>query len=143
MDELREKCPWDRKQTFETPCAATRSRRHELDAILDRNMGHPRGAGRPDAAYRLSLKSQPKPERSDYADVVDGLCDKLIYRHPHAHGDIHADTPDDVKRNWEALKLRKKNRRSGTPGGVPVSSSAAGDGQGDWERREDVSSESP
>ena len=46
---------------------------------------------------------------------------KLIYRHPHVYGDIHADTPDDVKRNWEALKLRKeKNRRSGTLGGVPV-----------------------
>ena len=53
--------------------------------------------------------------------MVDGLCDKLIYRHPHVYGDIHADTPDDVKRNWEALKLRKKNRRSGTLGGVPVS----------------------
>ena len=84
----------------------------------------------------------------DYADVVDGLCDKLIYRHPHVYGDIHAGTPDDVKRNWEALKLRKKNRRSGTLGGVPVSlpamvkalrigEKAAGAGF-DWERREDV-----
>lgn len=80
--------------------------------------------------------------------MVDGLCDKLIYRHPHVYGDIHADTPDDVKRNWEALKLRKKNRRSGTLGGVPVSlpamvkalrigEKAAGAGF-DWERREDV-----
>lgn len=57
----------------------------------------------------------------DYADVVNALCDKLVYRHPHIYGEVHADTPEEVKANWEALKLRKKNRRSGTLGGVPVS----------------------
>lgn len=53
--------------------------------------------------------------------MADALCDKLIYRHPHVYGDIHANTPDQVKENWETLKLRKKNRRSGTLGGVPRS----------------------
>jgi XTP/dITP diphosphohydrolase len=84
----------------------------------------------------------------NYADVANGVCDKLIYRHPHVYGDIHADTPEEVKHNWEALKLRKKNRKSGTLGGVPVSlpsmvkafrvgEKAASVGF-DWERREDV-----
>ena len=84
----------------------------------------------------------------DFGDVADALCDKLIYRHPHVYGDIHANTPDQVKENWEALKLRKKNRRSGTLGGVPRSlpamvkayrmgEKAAATGF-DWERPEEV-----
>jgi XTP/dITP diphosphohydrolase len=84
----------------------------------------------------------------DYTDVANGVCDKLIYRHPHVYGDIHADTPEEVKQNWEALKLRKKKRKSGKLGGVPVSlpamvkafrvgEKAAAVGF-DWEKREDV-----
>ena len=84
----------------------------------------------------------------DYADVANALCDKLVYRHPHVYGDIHANTPDQVKENWEALKLRKKNRKSGTLGGVPrslpalvkafrVGEKAAATGF-DWQKREDV-----
>ena len=80
--------------------------------------------------------------------LANALCDKLIYRHPHVYGDIHANTPDEVKENWEALKLRKKNRKSGTLGGVPrslpalvkafrVGEKAAGAGF-DWQRKEDV-----
>ena len=150
MDELREKCPWDRKQTFETLRGNTIEETYELaDAILDRNMeGIREELG--DLMLHIVFYSKLGAEAGafDYADMVDGLCDKLIYRHPHVYGDIHADTPDDVKRNWEALKLRKKNRRSGTLGGVPVSlpamvkalrigEKAAGAGF-DWERREDV-----
>ena len=123
MDELREKCPWDRKQTFETLRGNTIEETYELaDAILDRNMeGIREELG--DLMLHIVFYSKLGAEAGafDYADMVDGLCDKLIYRHPHVYGDIHADTPDDVKRNWEALKLRKKNRRSGTLGGVPVS----------------------
>ena len=115
MDELREKCPWDRKQTFETLRGNTIEETYELaDAILDRNMeGIREELG--DLMLHIVFYSKLGAEAGafDYADVVDGLCDKLIYRHPHVYGDIHADTPDDVKRNWEALKLRKKNRRSG------------------------------
>ena len=150
MDELREKCPWDRKQTFETLRNDTIEETYELaDAILDGNMeGIREELG--DLMLHVVFYSKLGQEAGafGYADVVDELCDKLVYRHPHVYGEIHADTPDDVKRNWEALKLRKKNRRSGTLGGVPVSlpamvkalrigEKAAGAGF-DWQRREDV-----
>ena len=150
MDELREKCPWDRKQTFETLRGNTIEETYELaDAILDRNMeGIREELG--DLMLHIVFYSKLGAEAGafDYADVVDGLCDKLIYRHPHVYGDIHANTPDQVKENWEALKLRKKNRRSGTLGGVPrslpamvkafrVGEKAAATGF-DWQRREDV-----
>ena len=150
MDELREKCPWDRKQTFETLRGNTIEETYELaDAILDRNMeGIREELG--DLMLHIVFYSKLGAEAGafDYADVVDGLCDKLIYRHPHVYGDIHANTPDQVKENWEALKLRKKNRRSGTLGGVPRSlpamvkayrmgEKAAGAGF-DWEQKEDV-----
>ena len=150
MDELREKCPWDRKQTFETLRGNTIEETYELaDAILDRNMeGIREELG--DLMLHIVFYSKLGAEAGafDYADMVDGLCDKLIYRHPHVYGDIHANTPDQVKENWETLKLRKKNRRSGTLGGVPRSlpamvkayrmgEKAAGAGF-DWEQKEDV-----
>ena len=98
MDELREKCPWDRKQTFETLRGNTIEETYELaDAILDRNMeGIREELG--DLMLHIVFYSKLGAEAGafDYADVVDGLCDKLIYRHPHVYGDIHADTPDDV-----------------------------------------------
>ena len=86
--------------------------------------------------------------RSDFGDVANALCDKLIYRHPHVYGDIHANTPDQVKENWEALKLRKKNRKeryagrrsplaAGAGQGIPRRREAAATGF-DWQKREDV-----
>lgn len=150
MDELRAKCPWDRKQTFESLRDNTIEETYELaDAILDGNMdGIREELG--DLMLHIVFYSKLGQEAGafDYADVVNDLCDKLIYRHPHVYGEIHADTPDEVKRNWEALKLRKKHRRSGTLGGVPVSlpamvkavrigEKAAGAGF-DWEKKEDV-----
>lgn len=150
MDELRAKCPWDRKQTFETLRGNTIEETYELaDAILDRNMeGIREELG--DLMLHIVFYSKLGAEAGafDYADVVDGLCDKLIYRHPHVYGDIHANTPDEVLENWEALKLRKKNRKSGTLGGVPrslpalvkafrVGEKAAATGF-DWQKREDV-----
>jgi XTP/dITP diphosphohydrolase len=150
MDELREKCPWDRKQTFLSLRENTIEETYELvDAILDGNMnGIREELG--DLLLHIVFYAKLGQEAGafDYTDVVNDLCDKLIYRHPHVYGEIHADTPEEVKRNWEALKLRKKQRKSGTLGGVPVSlpamvkalrigEKAAGAGF-DWEQREDV-----
>jgi XTP/dITP diphosphohydrolase len=123
MDTLREQCPWDREQTFESLRNNTIEETYELvDAITDRNMeGIKEELG--DLLLHVVFYSKLGKEAGafDYADVANGVCDKLIYRHPHVYGDIHADTPEEVKHNWEALKLRKKNRKSGTLGGVPRS----------------------
>ena len=150
MNTLRRECPWDREQTFDSLRSNTIEETYELaDAITDHNMeGIKEELG--DLLLHVVFYSKLGEEEGafDFGDVADALCDKLIYRHPHVYGDIHATTPDQVKENWEALKLRKKNRRSGTLGGVPRSlpamvkayrmgEKAAGAGF-DWEQKEDV-----
>ena len=123
MDKLRAECPWDREQTFDSLRNNTIEETYELaDAITDKNMeGIKEELG--DLLLHIVFYSKLADEQNafDYTDVANAVCDKLIYRHPHVYGDIHADTPEAVKQNWEALKLRKKNRKSGTLGGVPVS----------------------
>ena len=123
MNTLRRECPWDREQTFDSLRSNTIEETYELaDAITDHNMeGIKEELG--DLLLHVVFYSKLGEEEGafDFGDVADALCDKLIYRHPHVYGDIHANTPDQVKENWEALKLRKKNRRSGTLGGVPRS----------------------
>ena len=150
MDTLRRECPWDREQTFDTLRNNTIEEVYELaDAITDKNMeGIKEELG--DLLLHVAFYSKLGDEQGafDYTDVANAVCDKLIYRHPHVYGDIHADTPEEVKQNWEALKLRKKRRKSGTLGGVPVSlpamvkafrvgEKAAAVGF-DWDKREDV-----
>ena len=150
MDTLRRECPWDREQTFDTLRNNTIEEVYELaDAITDKNMeGIKEELG--DLLLHVAFYSKLGDEQGafDYTDVANGVCDKLIYRHPHVYGDIHADTPEEVKQNWEALKLREKRRKSGTLGGVPVSLPAmvkafrvgekAASVGFDWEKREDV-----
>lgn len=150
MTTLRRECPWDREQTFDSLRSNTIEETYELaDAITDHNMeGIKEELG--DLLLHVVFYSKLGEEEGafDFGDVADALCDKLIYRHPHVYGDIHANTPDQVRENWEALKLRKKNRKSGTLGGVPRSlpamvkayrmgEKAAGAGF-DWEQKEDV-----
>ncbi len=150
METLRRECPWDREQTFESLRNNTIEETYELvDAITDRHMeGIREELG--DLLLHVVFYSKLGDEEGafDYADVANALCDKLIYRHPHIYGDIHASTPEQVLHNWEALKLRKKKRKSGTLGGVPrslpamvkalrVGEKAAGTGF-DWEKKEDV-----
>ena len=150
MDKLRAECPWDREQTFDSLRNNTIEETYELaDAITDKNMeGIKEELG--DLLLHVVFYSKLGEEQGEfnYTDVANAVCDKLIYRHPHVYGDIHADTPEQVKQNWEALKLRKKKRKSGTLGGVPVSlpamvkafrigEKAAATGF-DWEHKEDV-----
>ena len=150
METIRRECPWDREQTFDTLRNNTIEETYELaDAITDKNMdGIKEELG--DLLLHVAFYSKLGDEAGafDYTDVANGVCDKLIYRHPHVYGDIHADTPEVVKQNWEALKLRKKRRKSGTLGGVPVSLPAmvkafrvgekAASVGFDWGRKEDV-----
>lgn len=150
MDTLREKCPWDREQTFHSLRNNTIEETFELaDAITDENMeGIREELG--DLLLHVVFYSKLGDESGafDYADVANGVCDKLIYRHPHVYGDVLADSPEEVKQNWEALKLRKKARKSGILGGVPrslpsmvkayrISEKAAAAGF-DWQKKEDV-----
>ena len=150
MDTLREKCPWDREQTFESLRNNTIEETYELaDAITDSNMeGIKEELG--DLLLHVIFYSKLGEEEGlfDFGDVADAECDKLIYRHPHVYSDIHADTPDEVMKNWEELKLRKKKRQGGILGGVPRSLPAmvkafrigekAASAGFDWEQKEDI-----
>jgi len=149
-DTLREKCPWDREQTFESLRNNTIEETYELvDAIADNNMeGIKEELG--DLLLHVVFYSKLGEEQGafNFADVADAECDKLIYRHPHVYSDIHADTPDEVMKNWEELKLRKKKRKGGILGGVPRSLPAmvkayrigekAASAGFDWEQKEDI-----
>ena len=150
MDTLREKCPWDREQTFESLRNNTIEETYELvDAIAEGNMeGIKEELG--DLLLHVIFYSKLGEEEGkfNFADVADAECDKLIYRHPHVYSDIHADTPTEVMKNWEELKLPKKKRQGGILGGVPrslpamvkafrVGEKAASSGF-DWEQKEDV-----
>lgn len=151
MDELREKCPWDREQTFESLRNNTIEETFELvDAITDGDMKNIREE-LGDLLLHIVFYSKMGEETGsfDFADVANGVCDKLVYRHPHVFGDVHADTPDEVKHNWELLKLKEKNKKNrGVLGGVPRSLPAmvkayrigekAASAGFDWEKREDV-----
>ena len=150
MDTLREQCPWDREQTFASLRNNTIEEAFELtDAITDGDMdGIKEELG--DVLLHVVFYSKMADEQGkfDFADVCNALCDKLIYRHPHVYGDVLADSPEEVKQNWEALKLRKKARKSGLLGGVPRSLPAmvkayrigekAASAGFDWEKKEDV-----
>ena len=110
MDTLREKCPWDREQTFESLRNNTIEETYELvDAIADGNMeGIKEELG--DLLLHVIFYSKLGEEEGtfNFADVADAECDKLIYRHPHVYSDIHADTPTEVMKNWEELKLQEE-----------------------------------
>ena len=150
MDTLREQCPWDREQTFASLRNNTIEEVYELvGAITDGDMeGIKEELG--DVLLHIVFYSKMADEQGkfNFADVCNALCDKLIYRHPHVYGDVLADSPEEVKQNWEALKLRKKARKSGLLGGVPrqlpamvkafrLGEKAASAGF-DWEQKEDV-----
>lgn len=123
MDELREKCPWDRKQTFESLRVQTIEESYELtEAILANNMDEvKKELG--DLLLHIVFYAKMGSEQGkfDIADVINSLCQKLIYRHPHVFGDEKANSAEAVLQNWEQLKLKEKGRKPSVLSGVPKS----------------------
>ncbi len=123
MDDLREGCPWDKKQTFESLRYLTIEEVYELsDAILkadDQEIKKELG----DLMLHLVFYAKIGSERSsfDIADVLNGICDKLIHRHPHIYSDIKVADENDVKANWEKIKLSEKGGNKSVLAGVPQS----------------------
>ena len=148
MDDLRAKCPWDMKQTMESLRHLTIEEVYELsDSILDDDIQEvKKELG--DIMLHLVFYSKIASESNafDITDVLNGICEKLISRHPHIYGDVVVHNEEDVKRNWEQLKLKEGNKS--VLGGVPVSlpalvkasriqEKARGVGF-DWEKKEQV-----
>lgn len=122
MNELRAQCPWDKKQTIESLRHLTIEETYELsDAILAGDMEDVRKE-LGDLLLHIVFYSKIATEQQsfDIADVLHGICDKLVSRHPHVYGDVQADDESAVKRNWELLKLKEKGQR-GVLSGVPAS----------------------
>lgn len=121
MQQLRQQCPWDRKQTFESLRANTIEETYELaSAIVKRDMQEiAKELG--DVLLHVVFYAQIGSETGDFdiADVCNRLCEKLIYRHPHIYGDAQAETDADVKQNWEQLKLKEKGGNKTVLAGVP------------------------
>ena len=124
MDELREKCPWDKKQTFESLRHLTIEETYELgDAILNNDLTEIKkelGDLLLHLVFYAKLGSETKS--FDIADVCNEICEKLIHRHPHIYGDVVVADEEEVKRNWEKLKLKegKKSVLEGVPKGLPA-----------------------
>ena len=150
MDELREKCPWDQKQTFESLRKLTIEEVYELgDAILRNDLKEiKKELG--DLLLHIVFYAKIGSESNsfDIGDVTNNLIEKLIYRHPHVFGEITVKNAQEVEENWEALKLKEKDRSRRVLGGVPdslpalvkanrIQEKARGVGF-DWEEREQV-----
>ncbi|HLW39968.1 MAG TPA: MazG nucleotide pyrophosphohydrolase domain-containing protein, partial [Brumimicrobium sp.] len=109
MDELREKCPWDKKQTLASLRHLTIEETYELaDAIMENNMEELKGEIG-DLMLHMVFYSKIASEQKlfDITDVLNTVCDKLVHRHPHIYGDVVAESEEAVKKNWEQLKLKE------------------------------------
>ena len=148
MDELRSQCPWDKKQTMESLRHLTIEEVYELgDAILDKDLDEvKKELG--DVLLHIVFYAKIGSETNsfDIADVCHSICDKLVDRHPHIYGDVKVENEEDVKRNWEQLKLKegKKSVLEGVPKSLPamvkanrIQDKVAGVGF-DWEHPEQV-----
>lgn len=150
MDTLREKCPWDHKQTLETLRPQTIEETYELsDAILKKDMFNiSKELG--DLLLHVVFYAKIGKEQGEFdiADVCNKLCDKLIYRHPHIYGDVRVKNAEEVVGNWEQLKTKEKDGNKSVLSGVPdslpsvikayrIQEKARAVGF-DWEKKEDV-----
>lgn len=148
MDDLRAQCPWDKRQTMQSLRHLTIEETYELgDAILDNDLQEvKKELG--DLLLHIVFYAKIGSETGDFdiADVANGVCDKLIIRHPHIYGDVKVDDEEDVKRNWEKIKLKEGNKSvlGGVPKSLPalvkasrIQDKAAGVGF-DWDNIDDV-----
>ena len=151
MDDLRAQCPWDKKQTMQSLRHLTIEETYELgDAILDNELQEvKKELG--DLLLHIVFYAKIGSETGDFdiADVANGVCDKLIIRHPHIYGDVKVDNEEDVKRNWEKIKLKEGNKSvlGGVPKSLPalvkasrIQDKAAGVGF-DWDKIEELHAE--
>ncbi|MXV52850.1 nucleoside triphosphate pyrophosphohydrolase [Pedobacter sp. HMF7647] len=148
MNTLREQCPWDKKQTMESLRHLTIEETYELsDSILEGDLQEvKKEIG--DIMLHLVFYARIASETGEFTiiDVLNGICDKLVHRHPHIYGDVEVADETDVKRNWEQLKLKEGNRSvlEGVPGSLPalvkasrIQEKARGVGF-DWEEKSQV-----
>ena len=148
MDELRERCPWDQKQTMETLRPLTIEETYELgDAILDKNLAEVKNE-LGDLLLHIVFYAKIGSETKDFdiADVTNSICEKLIHRHPHIYSDVVVKDETEVKQNWENLKLKegKTSVLQGVPKSLPalvkasrIQEKVAGVGF-DWEHADQV-----
>ena len=148
MNELREQCPWDKKQTIETLRSLTIEETFELaDAISDndwKNIKEELG----DILLHITFYTRIASELNHFSldDMINAVCDKLIFRHPHIYSDTKVNNEDDVKKNWEKLKLKegKKTTLGGVPRSLPATVKAiriqdkARQVGFEWDNKEDV-----
>lgn len=148
MDDLREKCPWDRKQTMQTLRPLTIEELYELtDAILEEDYQEvKKELGDILLHIIFYAKIASETQLFDIEQVIDAICEKLIERHPHIYGNISVDNEEQVKQNWEKIKLQKgsKGVLSGVPKSLPslvkayrIQEKVAGVGF-DWQYKEEV-----
>ncbi len=148
MDDLRAQCPWDKKQTIQSLRHLTIEETYELsDAILENDLPEiKKELG--DIMLHLVFYAKIASETNtfDISDVLHGICEKLIVRHPHIYGDVEADTEEQVKQNWEQIKLKEGNKSvlGGVPTSLPalvkamrIQEKARGAGF-DWEQKQQV-----
>ncbi|PIE86580.1 MAG: nucleoside triphosphate pyrophosphohydrolase [Bacteroidetes bacterium] len=148
MDDLREKCPWDKKQTLESLRHLTIEETYELaDAITNNDLNELKGEiGDLFLHMVFYCKIGSEQNAFDVTNVLNGICDKLVHRHPHIYGDVEVSSEDEVKSNWEKLKLKegKKSVLQGVPTSLPalvkayrIQEKAKGVGF-EWNKRSDV-----
>lgn len=148
MDDLREKCPWDQKQTFESLRNLTIEETYELaDAITAKNLEELKGEiGDLLLHMVFYCKIASEKKAFDIEDAINAVCDKLVHRHPHIYGNVQVQDEEEVKKNWEKLKLKegKTSVLEGVPGSLPalvkatrIQEKAKGIGF-EWETAKDV-----
>lgn len=150
MDDLREKCPWDRKQTFESLRQNTIEEAFELASAIAKEDMPEISKELGDVLLHVVFYAKMGSEKGEFdiADVCNRLCDKLVFRHPHVYGDEKAQSAGDVSKLWEQVKLKEKGGNKTVLAGIPdslptlvkayrIQDKAANAGF-DWEKKEDV-----